>query len=323
MRYLKKFNESKSLSKADLEMCFDGFVDMECGFMPRAALLTREFDHLKGRFSDTEKFVIHIECPRSSTIRHHTGDDILVNRINNDFEMTDDIVEEAISSIGKAKELGFKFMKIEYYSNNVGNYIFNSGTVDNFPIVNKFSPTSNNYILTDLKIYFYTNPVGITQYKLSESKEYKGPHLPDVQELDVIRCFQEFEDFASPPYEFKIQVIDMRDHRKRATWSDSPPYLKIIITKSWGEHSAIPFRLTNEIKGELISSIGKAEDLNLKLRSINILQSERKDKYGDSIHYKYSTIDEIDNDPHSVFSDNIIYGISGTSFQIDLVVPNY
>ena len=111
--------------------------------------------------------------------------------------------------------------------------------------------------------------------------------ISNITKLDVYWCFEGFEE-VEPVHpvkleKFKAIVTDMDD--------SDPPYFFIMLLKFTEQFASIPFTLTENIKEEVISCVGNAEDLNLKFRRITVMLPSSKDE-----DFNYNSMLDFEND---------------------------
>jgi len=95
-----------------------------------------------------------------------------------------------------------------------------------------------------------------------------------VTKRDLRWCFDGFEEMEPTvdpknPSGFKAILCDMDDSQ--------PPYFLVLLLKYTEQFASVPYTLTSDIRDEIVSCIGHAEDLKLKMSRITVLISSKDD----------------------------------------------
>ena len=139
MKYLKFFEKLN----VDVGMCFDGFQDI--GFLYNDTLVNQNRVQIYPNMRNSILWVGHIN--------------------KNTFNISEEIEDELVSSIGKAVELGFKLENIRFYNSNTGaNNFIKISEFNEDGRLHEYSPTKNKSIreklYTSITVDFENNYKG-------------------------------------------------------------------------------------------------------------------------------------------------------------------
>ena len=88
-------------------------------------------------------------------------------------------------------------------------------------------------------------------------------HSPGSYDTEIKHCFDGFEDL-------NLHVKELSGIKKG---SKNEFLGTIIVTRRHEKFAAVPFKIDDDIKDELISSIGKVEEIGYKLEKLSIVSN--------------------------------------------------